>query len=99
GFTMNGLPGQQSRLVALGDAAHPVTIGSDTPGQRWSFIRGYSPDSIVELAYTTVEDGGNGTYAGTELMLRGAGNNEVSPVLKADHLTLDGAKGVALVLE
>ena len=100
-LTVSGTPAAPAKLVSLGTAARPVLITSAAPGQSWGTWRGLTPESTFELAYTTLENGGNGGVHGASLSLRGNGPPESAaiPMLKADHLVIKDSAGTGLVLE
>jgi hypothetical protein len=98
-ITINATAAMPAKLVALGTVDQPVVVTATDPTQPWGFLRGYTDGSSLELAYTTLEKAGSGTYHGASIHLRGPGDPMVSPMLKADHLTVTGSAGTGVVLE
>lgn len=99
-LTVSGAAGRPAKLVAVGTVDRPVLITNAVAGQKWGGWRGLTPDATFELSYTTLENGGHGTNYNSALNVRGAGDSSaVTPLLKADHLTIRGAKGIGLVME
>ena len=70
---------QPAKVVSLGTADHPVLITNVVGGQKWGFWRGFDPFSTFELAYTTLENGGNYGFLGSSLENGVTGSCETSP--------------------
>lgn len=89
-----------ARLLALGTPGRPVNISALDSTKPWGMIRALGTHSELVLTYTTVEGGGAGTVANTEILATG-GNDPlvVDPTVKVDHTELKGSKGQALRLE
>ena len=100
-LTVSGTTTQPAKLVSLGTAGRPVLITSAVAGQKWGGWRTLSPESTMELAYTTFENGGTGGTHGATLDLRANGQtqSQALAVLKADHLVIRGSQGAGVVLE
>ena len=100
-LTVLGTMAQPAKLVSLGTANQPVKMTNFTDGARWGGWRNLSAFSTIELAYTTIENAGQGTVHGGSLVLRGDGKteSEAVPVLKVDHVTITGSLGTAVVMD
>lgn len=90
-----------AKLIANGDAAHPIRFTSSVATEKWGGWRGLNALASFELSYVTLENGGNGGTNGSALNLTGGGAAATAsiPLLKADHLVIKDAAGTGLVLE
>lgn len=88
----------QAKLVARGTETQPILIRGQIAEKRWRGITVFAP-SIAELAYVTIEGGGE--RRGSAAMLHVVGNNELpaDPALFVDHVTLRKARATALRME
>jgi hypothetical protein len=98
-ITVSGTAAQPSKIVSQGTAKQPVLVTAADPTKPWGFFRGYTPESTMDFSYTTFEKGGSGTYHGATIHLRGADPLTVTPMLRADHVTIQGSGGVGIVME
>ncbi len=90
-----------AKLLAQGTLNQPVNIGRVDGAASWSDIRALSPQSLVDLSFTTVS-GGGGSNSVTHpmLWLRGAGGTTtVSKTLRLVDVVFDSSDGLALQLE
>jgi hypothetical protein len=98
GLSVEGTAAAPSKLVSQGTADGPVLV-SGMDSQAWGYWRSLSPDGTMDLSYTTFEGGGAGAPVGSTLLLRGPAPNVMTPMLRANHLTIEGSTGIGLVLE
>ena len=100
-LTVAGTPAAPAKLVSQGTAARPVLVTSAVAGQPWGMWRGLTAQSTFDLAYTTFENGGKGTFHGATISVRGGGPTEAATVrvLKADHLVIRNSVGTGLVMD
>lgn len=90
--------GDGGKLVAHGDATHPITIeGKD--GARWNDVL-VSAKGQADLAYVTFDSGGGtSSRAGASLHLYGDQLQPIQPLAKVDHVTIRGSGKYGMVLE
>lgn len=95
-------PGSIAKLVSAGTADKPVLI-SNIPGSgKWGYLYSYTPESVFDLSYTTLENGGGGNQSqGSSLYLRANADTSkvVVPMVKADHLVVKNSVGTGIVME
>jgi len=94
-----------SRLVAAGTSdTRFVTFRRADAAQAWGQLRGYTETTLIDLAYTRLEGGGAVGGANTvNAVIRVAGPGVFGalpvPVLRADHLTIQGSADTGVYLE
>lgn len=88
-FYVNG------RLVARGDALHPITIKGD--GGRFNSISVRTPGT-VDLGYVTIENAGANPQSTWGAALIGEGAWPVSRPIAVDHVTITDAAGYGVAL-
>lgn len=100
-ITMRGATNNPARLVAMGTATQPVLITNVPGSAKWGNISNFDADSTVDLAYTTLQNGGNGTFHGSTIDLKGGGDpgTMVIPVLRAVDVVVKNSAGTGLVME
>lgn len=87
----------RARLVARGTASQPIVFRGQS-AQRWRGITVEAP-SVAELAYVTIEGGGDERGDAAMLHVLGDGVLPADPAIFLDHVTLQKARGSALRLE
>ncbi len=84
-------------LVAEGTAKRPIKIVGDA-GERWSSLAVHGPGT-ARLAHVTLQNGGGGDFQHHATIAAYGGSGEGSePIIKADHVTIDGSLGVGVWL-
>ncbi len=84
-------------LVAEGSAERPIVFEGQG-GARWDNILVHGPGT-ASLAYVTIRGGGGGdTQIGESVRALGDGELPSDPLLKVDHVTIEGSHGPGISL-
>ncbi len=90
------------KLLALGDATHPITIAAENPTKPFDFVT-VRPGGWLDFAYVRVAGGAAGTVNGSGVIdVWGPGAEDgVAPTAAARlrHVTIDGSDHFGLTLE
>lgn len=91
----------EGKLVAKGTAKRPIGVVPNVAGKKWGYIRTMNSASRIELAYATLEGGGNVVNP----QLNGVGVLEINggaglpdPILSVDHVTISSSANLGIVL-
>lgn len=90
-----------AKLLSKGTASQRVHIERVDGAAGWTDLRALSPQSLIDLSYTTLSGGGAGNSAGHPMIfMRGAGGyTELSKNLRLVGVELDDSVGMAIRLE
>ena len=101
GFRVWGSSIAPAKFVSAGTADKPVLITKIPGGGNWGCLWNYTADSSADLSYTTLENGGNGTYQGASLDFSGGvdPSTVVVPMVRADHLVVKNSLGTGIAMQ
>lgn len=100
GVTIN--VGGNSHLVAAGTSSTRfVTFRRDVAGQAWGTLRGVSPTSLIDLAWTFLVGGGNFGIINDPTIAASGNGYAVAPVgvIRVNNVTIQGSQGVGVYLD
>jgi hypothetical protein len=100
-ISLRGTEASPAKLIARGTEAQPIQITNVPGAAKWGGIIGYDANASVDLAHTTIENGGNGVVRGATINLKAGGDPGLFAiaVLRIDHVTISGSVGAGIVLE
>jgi hypothetical protein len=96
-----GATGSPAHIVTQGTATQPVLFTNIPGSGNWGYLSNWDQNATIDLSYTTLQNGGNGTYHGCALDMKAGVDPATTsvPVLRVDHVTITGATGTGLLLE
>lgn len=91
----------EGKLVAKGTAKRPISFVPNVAGKKWGYIRTLTGASRIELAYATLEGGGNVVNPplnGFGVLEINGGAGLPDPILSVDHVTISGSANLGIIL-